>query len=218
MGSMRINDPDIRQSAEDFFDWDFFDVILGRLNAIDLPRLHIHNEARAKDFIGSYGYDPDNPRDLGELASLREEALAYIENNLLVNPERPEDVLHISVEVLRETDPLKLLIWASEPACDRQRWSCSVLRVMHTMAHAGNDLDFHLFPHIQNQVLNAVLRHVYSDPTGDIYLGENDRGLRLYILDIKSQKTQESTILKLLHKKEHIGAELHQQQHDQQEE
>ena len=199
---------DAENRSQSFFDWDILDVLLGERTAIDLPRLRTDTEEKARNFLKAYGYDPARQSDLDEILNLKNQAVGFIERNLLRNPDKPEESLEMPPAVREAEDPAQLLVWASTEDGELQRWSCSVLRVMHTMTHVTNDLDLHFFPHIQNQILNVILRWVYTDPTGDLYLGEDETGIRLYILDIKSQKSHESTALKLLHKREHIGADI----------
>ena len=199
---------DAKNRKRSLFDWDVLDVLLGERTAIDLPRLRTDTDEKARSFLRAYGYDPGRESDREEIHNLKNQAIGFIERNLLQNPDRPEESMEIPPAVRESEDPAQLLIWASGERGELQNWSCSVLRVMHTMTHVTNDLDLHFFPHIQNQILNVVLRWVYTDPTGDLYLGEDETGIRLYILDIKSQKSHESTALKLLHKREHIGADI----------
>ena len=53
-----------------------------------------------------------------------------------------------------------------------------------------------------------MLNHVHTDPAGDVYLGNDESGIRLYMLDIKTQKSYDSLLLKLLHKSENVGADI----------
>ncbi len=190
-------------------EWETVSVVLNNESAIDIPYLYTNTFEKAHEFILGYGFDPNDASQATELEKLKSDAVHFIENQLLQDPDDPSRRLQLPDEVIREPDVRNLMIWASTPKHPQSRWACSLLRVMHTLTHVNNDLASNVFPSIQKQVLDRVLRHVHSDPAGDVYLGRDESGIRLYMLDIKTQKSFESHVLKLLHKPENVSAEVY---------
>lgn len=198
---MRVSDLD-----HYYLDWETVETVLGGMAAIDIPRLNTPDYASAQSFLNNYGYNPDDPNHAQEMQRLRQDAIAFIERFLMQDPDQPTARLVMPPEVREQTDPRMLMIWASSERSATGRWSCSLLRVMHTFTHVSNDLAGHFFPAIQKQILDRVLGLVHTSSAGDVYLGRNENGLRLYMLDIKSQKSQDSLVLKMLHKPENVSS------------
>lgn len=188
--------------------WETIEIILGGSSAIDMPFLNTPTIEKAHEFIKAYGYDPDIQSQNRELLKLRIDALNFIDKQLLADPDQTEPRLKIPQDVQRETDTRKLMVMASTDRDMNGKWACSLLRVMHTLTHINNDLASSFFPAIQKQILDRVLRHTFTDATGDVYLGSDEQGLRLYMLDIKTQKSYDSLVLKLLHKEENTSADI----------
>lgn len=191
-----------------FLDGETESVILGPSSAIDLPSLCTDTFEKAHDFVIGYGFDPNDEAQERELAKLRADALDLIEQQLLDDPDAPDQRMEIPEAVLQERDVRKLMVMASTDRGQAGRFACSVLRIMHTLTHVNNDLSVHFFPSIQKQILDRVLRYVHTDAAGDVYLGSDENGIRLYVLDIKTQKSYDSLVLKLLHKVENVGADI----------
>ena len=189
-----------------YLDPETLDVVLGRTAAIDIPRLNTPTLEAASAFVLNYGYDPDDPVQAAEIAKLRDDALAFIVRNLLQDPDNPSVKLVIPEEVLAEQRVRQLMLWASLRDDDIGHWSCSVLRVMHTLTHVSNDLAQNFFPAIQKQILDRVMSLVHTDPAGDVYLGGEELGLRLYMVDVKDKKSQDSVVLKMLHKSDNVSS------------
>ncbi len=189
-------------------DWLAADVFLGRVSAVDIPHLCTYNIEKAYAFLRSYGYDYRNPEQAEDLIKLRDEAILFIEKNLLVNPDDSDDKLEIPQEVRNEKEIPKLLVWAAAGKGEVRNWSCSVLRVMHTVTHLNNDLAINFFPQIQKQIIDHMMTHISSDSAGEVYLGHNEDQLSLYLLDIKTRKSYHSMLMKLLHKSENVGADI----------
>lgn len=191
-----------------YVDWETAGVVLGQTNAIDLPGLNTPTQEKAHEFILSYGYDPDVPAQADELERLRTDALSFIDRHLLEDPDQPGEQLQVPHDVRNERDIRKLMTWASKRQNNLGHWACSLLRVMHTLTHVHNDLAAVFFPAIQKQILDRVLQFTYTDPLGDVFLGRDATGIRLYMLDIKTQKSYDSLALKLLHKEQNTSADI----------
>lgn len=189
-----------------YLDPETLDVVLGRTAAIDIPRLNTPTFEAASAFIRNYGYDPDDPAQVAELCKLKDDALAFITRNLLQDPDNPSVKLTIPAEVLAEQQVRRLMLWATLQNDEIGHWSCSVLRVMHTLTHVSNDLAQNFFPAIQKQILDRVMSFVHTDQAGDVYLGGQDLGLRLYMVDVKDKKSQDSVVLKMLHKSDNVSS------------
>ncbi|RJO66690.1 MAG: TIGR04552 family protein [Myxococcales bacterium] len=198
----------MRDVSERFYvDWDTIGVILGNASAIDMPRLSVRDSAQANEFLASYGFDADDPAQFKELEKLKQDAVRFIDQHLVQDPDYPRLRLEMPDLVRHEDDARNLLLMASQNGSPEGRWACAVLRIMHTLTHVHNDLSMNFFPAIQKQVLDRVLAYVHTDPSGDVYLG-GENGVRLYMLDIKTQKSYDSLVLKLLHKPENVGADI----------
>lgn len=189
-------------------DWETIGVVLGDTNAVDLPEIRIHTVKEAEEFIKNYGFDYEVESERQDIIALKQDAVHFIEKQLLQDPDDPTRRLRMSEVVSNETDVRKLLVQASTEHGEVADWSCSVLRVMHTLTHISNDLSSNFFPAIQKQILDKVLGFTYTDSAGDVYLGEDEDGIRLYMLDIKTQKSYDSLVLKLLHKEDNTSADI----------
>ena len=203
-------DENLRDGALDrAFDWDVLDIVLGEKSVIDIPKVQTETVEEAHIFLKSLGYNLDVPAHTNMVEKIRKEAVAFIERRLVRDPDGIDPPLKVPTQVRMEKDVRKLLVWASGPLDDElQNWACSVLRVMYTITHVQNDLALNFFPQIQKQILDRVLRFVYTDSSGAVHLGQDSNGIRLYMMDIKSQKSGESMILKLLHKVENEGSDI----------
>ena len=88
-----------------------------------------------------------------------------------------------------------------------RRWSCAILRVMHVLAHVDNDLFTSYSRQIQEQILRPFHDFVFDDPASGVQLGAQGDIERIPLkkFEIKSFKTSDSSILKLLAKREAIA-------------
>lgn len=186
------------------FQWDIIEAMFGGASAIDLPRLRIDSPAEAEAFLKSYGFDVQVPAQRLELEWVRSRSLAFIEEQLLV------DLPHVEPpESLRqETDVIRLIAAASSPRHDmQQRWSCALLRVMHTVAHARLQLQERFGEPVRQQILASFQPHFHIDATGT-RLGHGRHAIPLHQFDVKHAKPLESVVLKLLHKPENVAADI----------
>ena len=123
-------------------------VVLGGGSLIDQPRVHHSSLPRARDFALNYGYDVDVPNQRSQLVKVFEDALSFMEDVILEGTG-----LDLPAEFCDLQDPLELLVWASErPMGSRARWSCALLRVMHTLIHLDNNVYLRFLPEIQQQI------------------------------------------------------------------
>ncbi len=186
------------------FSWEMMDSMIAGRSGIDVPRLDLSNLTDANDFLSSYGFEWDNVEDRSELESMRIEALDFVER-LLVNDEPELNVLPL---VRNESDIRKLLLWASAPVGgDRQLWSCTLLRVMHTFAHCGSYFQQMFSEQIREQVLERFQSHVHDGPNG-LVLGSGPDAVPLYTFQFRGTKSRDSLALKLLQKADNVAADV----------
>lgn len=85
-----------------------------------------------------------------------------------------------------------------------------VLKVMHTVIHIDKDLRSNYFNVVQTQIFDKFYKHLHRDGENKLYLGKPADKYSIEVIDFqtKSKKSRESTIIKLLHKAEHVAEEL----------
>ncbi len=181
--------------------WGVLDVMLTASSPIDLPRLAIRDQEDAERFLRSYGYDLHQPKQAAQLDSLRREALDCLERLFL----NPTDSIP---ELVRESGPLELLLLAScPPDLSSQQWACALLRVMHTLSHVSTELSLHYFPAIREQILTPYQALIHQHD-GQFWIGLQDFNLPLVDFQIKAGKERDSALIKLLHKRDNVAADL----------
>lgn len=123
---------------------------------------------------------------------------------MILEPEDPRP----PEEVLACQDPHQLLVWASErPRDARARWSCAVLRVMHTLFHLDYDVNLRFLPEIQAQVFAPYDRHLVLE--GSHWKLRGAYEVPLAGVEKKEQKDRASMLLKLLHKPENVAETIY---------
>lgn len=184
--------------------WDMFDVIVGGTSAIDVPRLYLSSMDEAESFLAAYGYRWDDTEERSEAHDLLDEAIDFIENDLLFD----EPELEMLPVVREERDVRRLLLWAStDPKGERQLWSCAVLRVMHTFAHCGSYFQKMFSEQIRDQIVERVRPHVTEGPRG-LVLGTGASAIPLIDFQVRATKSRKSLALKLLQKAENVAADV----------
>jgi uncharacterized protein (TIGR04562 family) len=184
--------------------WEIMEtVVLGR-SAIDVSRLYLSGIADAEEFLRCYGFDLQRPEQAREVEEIRREALEFIVDDLLVD----EPQLIMPPEIRAESDVRRLLLWASVPHVQpRQKWACSILRVMHTFAHCGSYFQDLYGDQIREQIRGRVLPHIHQ--TNDrLTLGEGPDAIPLKAFQMRGRKSRRSIALKLLHKAESVSADV----------
>jgi uncharacterized protein (TIGR04562 family) len=183
------------------FPWETLRSIIGGLSAIDVPRLHCATAEEAEQFLEGYGFDWGRTGHRLELEDLRTEAIRFIEEQLLEEDEA------IPAEIREQADPRQLLCWASssEPT-PRQRWSCALLRVAHTLAHSRSYFNDKYGDEIRRQIFERFEPHLRMSDDG-LMLG-SDEPIALVDFEVKPTKPVQSVAMKLLHKVENVAEDI----------
>ena len=186
------------------FPWHTLHSIVGGGSAIDVPRVHVTTPAEAEAFLECYGYVWSEATHRVELEAIRIESLSFIEEVLLAD--RPSAYVPEAVAVCE--DVRQLLMWASEPpANERQLWTCALLRVMHTVAHADSYLNRRFGQPIREQILRRFRPHLHGEGES-LMLGEGQEAVPLVLFEVKPAKPLRSVVIKLLHKVENVAADV----------
>ncbi len=119
--------------------------------------------------------------------------------------------LDVPSEILDLQDPLDLLVWASRmPRDPLARWSCAILRVMHTLFHVDNNVYLMFLPEIQQQVFERYDRFLVPRADGT-WLLKGRYEVPLLAVKRKESKDRVSMLLKLLHKPENVAETIYDQ-------
>jgi uncharacterized protein (TIGR04562 family) len=203
------------------FRWDVFDIIIGGKSSIDSREgFSVSTPDDADRFLLSYGFDLANPIEAAEALGHFHEAVNFIRRYFLA-PENPDGIrIEIPRKILELTNVRDLFLYASYSAPGQQRdsqgmllknWSCSVLKVMHTIAHIDQDLRVGYFADIQKQILDRFYRLIQRDEHGALYFGngpEDEAKIPLVEFQTKPKKSRDSTLVKLLHKPENVAEDI----------
>lgn len=184
--------------------WDMMETMIAGKSGIDVPRLYLSSMSEAEAFLQCYGYEWNEPEHRRQIEQLRLESLDLIENDLLA------DEAHLSVipEVRDEKDIRKLLLWASnDPSGPRQRWSCSLLRVIHTFNHCGSYFQEQYEAQIREQILERFRPHIRETDDG-LTLGMGPEAIPLAEFQMRGRKSRKSLAMKLLQKAENVSADI----------
>lgn len=203
------------------FRWDTLDVIIGGRSSIDSGTgFNIKTADEAERFLISYGYDPTDPIENAELLGNFREALTFI-RRFFLQPDHPDGLrLEVPRKILELTDARDLFLMANfhypgqmadAPGQYLRDWSCSLLKVMHTIAHIDKDFRSPYFAEIQKQIFDRFYRVIQRDHEGRLTLGasvDDPYRVALVAFETKPKKSRESVLLKLLHKPENVAEEL----------
>ena len=203
------------------FRWEVLDVIVAGKSSIDASTgFQLGSLDEVTRFLSSYGYDIDNPIEQAELLGNYQEAMNLVKKYFL-QPENPDGLkLEVPRRLLELTDVRDLFLMASmslpgqnndNPGQALQDWSCSILKIMHTIAHIDKDLRASYFSDIQKQIFDRFYKSVHRDHGGQLFLGEGPEDpfrIDLVAFETKPKKSRESSILKLLHKPENVAEDL----------
>jgi len=180
-------------------------VILGGGSSIDLDSLRIHSPGEAWNFALNYGYDMGVPVQRAAVMRVYEDAVDFLEAVVLEGSD-----LHVPFEVRDLQDPLDLLVWASDrPRNIRGRWSCAILRVMHTLFHVDHNVNLRFLPEIQRQVFQRYDQYLVCDD-GQWWL-RGSYEVPLVAVERKENKDRVSMLLKMLHKPENVAETIYDQ-------
>ncbi|MEK6577634.1 MAG: TIGR04552 family protein, partial [Bdellovibrionota bacterium] len=203
------------------FGWDVLEGIIRGKSSIDSPAgFSIRSADEADRFIQGYGYDLENPIEKAEILGNLHEAIGFVRKHFM-QPENPDGLkIEIPRKILELTDLRDLILMASMyfpgQNDDTQgqllkNWSCSLLKVMHTIAHVDKDLRAPHFADIQRQIFDRFYKLVHRDSDGKLFMGEKDDDLQrvdLIAFETKPKKSRASIILKLLHKPENVAEDI----------
>ena len=210
----------IRKSLD--FRWDVLEIIVSGKSSIDsLHGFNVYSPEDATRFLHSYGFDLDNPIEASECLGHFHEATNFI-RKFFLQPENPEGLrLELPRKILEITDVRDLFLYASlkHPSQKQEEtnrllhrnWACSILKVMHTIAHVDQDLRSAHFQEIQKQILDRFYRVVHRTANGRLFLGDHEdeaTPIDLVAFETKPKKGRNSTLLKLLHKPENVAEDI----------
>jgi len=197
--------------------WETLNALVSGVSSIDLTSVPIGTKAEAHRFIKAYGYDWNDPHDKDLLQRLLDEAIVFVETRLLdsrCEPMLANMALAVPAAYKLTLDVPTLLLDASgdSQSVHLQRWACALLKVLHVLIHIDNSAYWHYaqLAHDQlNKTFKCVLGH---DPvTGQLVLQAPEVGgqpLPLYTASVKTRKTRESLLIKLLSKKANMMDEM----------
>jgi uncharacterized protein (TIGR04562 family) len=202
------------------FRWDVLDIIIGGKSSIDSHQgFQINTPDEAERFLLSYGLDLRNPIESAETLGHFHEALSFIRRYFLF-PENQDGLkLEVPRKILELTNVRDLFLMASFSFPSQSKdstgtilrnWACSILKVMHTIAHVDQDIRTVYFADIQKQILDRFYRVIHRDEKGGLFLGEADDPTRVELkaFETKPKKSRDSTLLKLLHKPENVAEDI----------
>ncbi len=191
------------------FPYELFNVVLSNKSFLDIKMLDIESYEDAYDYVKNYGFDLEDPNQREQAFNILAEAKQFIQSYLLEDPEGKEPSMIIPPNILFEDDIRNFLVMASNRERGlTQRWACAVLRVVHTITHVENDLAKYFFQGIKKQIFSRFMDHLKVDSSGSYLLGRGKNAITLRLFEMKSEKTRESLIMKLLHKKENVSADV----------
>ena len=208
----QLSDEQEKKHLVDFwsFSWPIMNVLIGGFSSIDLPDLLIANTDEAKEFLFSYGYNSDEPNDARFIHATIIEALHFIEHHLMTS-EWKRGLLPPK-EILLCSDVRDLLVWASNrssEASQRRIWSCAILRVLHTIAHIEGVFSYASIDKAREDIWSRYQKIISRDEQGQLWLGDDSFKVLLEKIDWKAQKSRESILLKLLHKRANVAENIY---------
>lgn len=170
-------------------------LILRGGSVVDWYRLLFESLDDARAFVRLQGGDPADPRDQARLQSLRDVAARYLHD---------EHAYRVPAELL-SCEPLELFLYASEKRGRRRDrfFACLLLKTMHIVHHIeARELRFRL-PLSQSRLAELLADKV--DGFARSLLAEGFALVRY----TGGEKSLSSLVTKLLVKKEHHAATIH---------
>ncbi len=184
-------------------------TIVGGRSALDLSFLRIGGREEAGRFLARYGFDLQRPTQREDLERIRAEAVGFIRGRLLHGSDLDMPSLFDTI------GPIDLLMMAARQTGTgtfeeqlEQAWACSLLRVMHTVAHAENYFQTHYYPQIREAILERFVDQVDTAADGSQVLRGRTCDVPLVRFEVKEAKPLRSAILKLLQKEENVAYDL----------
>ena len=200
----------------DKIDIESLKIILSAQSSLDSGSFigPFENKEESFKFYNSYGFDLNDPIEGAELFGIFQESMQFIKRYFL-KPDNADGLdLSIPNVFYTITDVADLSLISSrnlnlEISEEESLWASIIIKVMHTILHTDKDLRYHYFSTIQTQVFDRFYKYLVRDEKEGLYLcGDGDEKIPLHDFETKSNKTRQSTIIKLLHKKENVAEEL----------
>ena len=184
--------------------WRALKAIVGGQSAIDEPALEVNSVEGCQVLLESYGFDWERATHRAEIEQLRRRALLFLREDLIAD----DLPLEVPAWLHEEPDIRKLMVLASRrPADEAQRWSCALLRLMHTIVHCDSYFNQRFGEQIREQILARFKPHVMG--RGEtLRLGDGELCVPLTQFEIKNVKPWRSVTMKLLHKPENVAADV----------
>jgi len=214
---------DVLRSKYHFTESDFEILIKGKSiidSDVGLSSTYMKTLEEVDTFVRSYGYDLDNPIESAEVFGNFQEALSFIKKYFLA-PENPEGLrLEIPKKILEISDIRELFLMSTMHYPGQQedtqgvflkKWSCCILKMIHTIGHIDKDVRSAYFTDIQKQVFDRFYKLLQRDENGVLFLGEypgDPMRVNLVRFETKPKKSRESIVLKLLHKAESVAEDI----------
>tara|TARA_Y100000385_G_C13057442_1_gene622697 strand:- start:323 stop:1570 length:1248 start_codon:yes stop_codon:yes gene_type:complete len=199
------------------FNWETFDIIASGKSSLDAKNYisSFKKKENAQRFLDGYGFDTTDPVQNAELFGNFQEAIQFIKRYFLIegNPEGLDATLpNIFYSITDVSDLLLIATGNSEvkTSVEDAIWAGVILKVMHTILHTDKDLRYRYFSTIQTQVFDRFYKYINRDEDDNLFLFNEETNIKIPLVEFetKSKKTRESTIIKLLHKKENVAEEL----------
>lgn len=198
------------------FNWETLEIVTGGLSSLDANKYltYFKEDEDVHTFLEGYGYDLSDPIQNAELFGNFHEAIQFIKRYFL--KEGSKDGLDFSVPnafyTLTDVSQLFLMVTGStdqEVSEEDSIWASIILKVMHTILHLDKDLRHRYFATIQTQIFDRFYKYLNRED-GMLFLESDDKQTKIPLIEFetKSKKTRESTIIKLLHKRESVAEEL----------
>jgi uncharacterized protein (TIGR04562 family) len=192
------------------FNWGVMDVLIGGKSSIDLDRIRFRSKSEAQDFLKFYGYDPKDPGDARIINRVIVEAWNFIQTQLI--PKEWDSGKRPPEKLLYTSDAAELLLAASnkDPAeKTAQKWACAVLKLMHTISHIDGVQRSLDSSKAKEQIMARFFDHIFRDEKGDLFFGKKNNAIALHKVEWKEQKSRQSMILKLLHKRANVAETIY---------
>lgn len=192
------------------FSWDTLRLFLEGFSPVDLQTIAVTSVDEAEKFIATYGYDLEDPKEREEAYQIHRESLEFLERYMCPSMTDDEPDLYPPEEIRHPRQLHDLLLMTSDTKNPLlAAWSCSLLRVMHTISHANLAARTPYFREVQAQILRPFEEHLFPNAEKPESLGQGPSAVPLKAVFFKRRKSRESLILKLLHKPDNVASEVY---------
>lgn len=178
------------------FHWSALRGALEGVSSLDFRNLGIRTKSQARNFLLSYGYDPDDLQMKEELWRIYFEALAYIRTELLQDDEKVPESFFVRGAI----NEIQKLLMDTSSDDERSKWACAILRVMHIISHVDNDIRMGQFSAARDQIFSRFDRFVKRIPGRKFLFSDGEKSVHLLRYYKKSRKERASLLTKMLAK------------------